>query len=65
MPGNPRFALMLARYAQYDRLTLILAALALAAVLLAWAYQGKPQAVYPLILILWLLALAGSAFLTL
>ena len=37
MDANPRLAVLLARYAQFDRLTLILAGIALAAVLLGWA----------------------------
>jgi hypothetical protein len=39
---NPRFALLLANYALHDRITLALAGVALAAVLIGWAMTAKP-----------------------
>lgn len=41
MTANPRFALLLLRYAQYDQTTLILAGLALGAVLVGWALTSS------------------------
>jgi hypothetical protein len=37
MVTNPRFALLMANYHQYDQLTLVLAAISLAALLIGWA----------------------------
>ena len=40
MPANPRFALLMANYYQYDHLTMILAGISLAAVLIGWGMLG-------------------------
>jgi hypothetical protein len=39
---NPRFALLLSNYMLHDHITLTLAGIALAAVLMGWAMTAKP-----------------------
>ena len=41
MPANPRFALLMVNYYKYDQLTLILAGISLAAVLISWVMLGS------------------------
>jgi len=40
MPNNPRFAMLMENYAKFDTVTLALAGLALAAVLVGWLFQA-------------------------
>jgi hypothetical protein len=69
MNTNPRFAVLLANYVLYDRLTLMLGSVALVAVLIGWALSryssGKLGRVYTQVYFGFLLAsfiliLAGS-----
>lgn len=60
--ANPRFAHLLDLYAKFDRITLVLAGLALGLVLLGWAYHRRPAAFLVFCILLWLLVLAGSAY---
>ena len=45
MIANPRFAVLMGLYARYDSLTLMLAGLALAAVLIGWAISRSGSGV--------------------
>jgi hypothetical protein len=74
MPINPRFTVLLRLYAQFDRMTLILAGIALAAVLVGWALprsgSGRftrvlTQIYYGFLIVSFVLILAGTLFLIL
>jgi hypothetical protein len=41
MPANPRWIFLLATYSQYDQLTLMLAGISVAAVLIGWAMLSR------------------------
>ena len=73
MAGNSRFALLMTRYAQFDRVTLILAGLALAAVLGGWALShsrsGKADRIFTQIyfgflIIIFVLIMVGTFILS-
>ena len=69
MPANPRWELLMANYRQYDQLTLILAAIALAAVLIGWAMLGRKtprwqrNLYFGFLLFAFVLTLAGTTIL--
>jgi hypothetical protein len=58
MLANPRFALLMANYHQYDQLTLILAGISLAAVLIGWGMLGPKTPTWQRYLYFGFLALA-------
>jgi hypothetical protein len=69
MNPNPRFALLMARYGQFDTITLVLVGLALAAVLLGWVLSSRVRtrmdgfikhSFFTLALIAWMASLAGA-----
>jgi hypothetical protein len=66
--ANPRFAVLMANYRQYDQLTLVLAGIALAAVLIGWAMLGKNTPIWQrhlyfcFLLVVFIFTLAGATF---
>jgi hypothetical protein len=66
MSANPRFDVLMTNLRQYDQLTLVLAGIALAAVLIGWAMQAAPgwqRALYfGFLLLAFILSLAGATF---
>jgi hypothetical protein len=76
MPANPRLAYLLASYAKFDTITLVLAGVALLFVLLGWLLHNKTFRVFrfqlspftfqlSFSLLFWILVLAGTAYLLL
>ena len=66
MPANPRWDLLMANYRQYDQLTLVLAGISVAAVLVGWAMQGRKTPYWQrnlyfcFLLFVFILTLAGA-----
>jgi len=64
--ANPRFAVLMANYRQYDQLTLMLAGIALAAVLVSWAMLGAKTPAWQrnlyfcFLLVVFVLSMAGA-----
>jgi hypothetical protein len=62
---NPRFLHLMAAYAKFDTITLVLAGVALGAVLLAWIFRRSPAVFYAFYILVWLFVLAGSTYILL
>lgn len=69
MPANPRFLVLMTNYRQYDQLTLVLAGISLAAVLIGWAMLGgktpawQRYLYFGFLLLAFILIMAGTTIL--
>jgi hypothetical protein len=69
MPANPRFLVLMANYRQYDQLTLMLAGISFAAVLIGWAMLGantpawQRRLYFGFLLLAFILSMAGATVL--
>ena len=69
MPANPRFLVLMANLRQYDQLTLVLAGIALAAVLIGWAMLAantpawQRHLYFGFLLVAFLFSMAGATYL--